>query len=262
MVDEGKKRKASEIAEDADESVEETEAPAPQPRRRRTNGTDRGCGRSEVGGPEWAGLARDEVFEQALGFHWERSRIFTPGGWTGVESEYVRDITRCLAVVNAFDETRDAWGYRTANVAVVERYLRLFASAQSFELRILWMLLALEGMQLARVSFHRFDKLKGAMRAWLARECLERWTVEFGRIELCNDETLLEYIVAFLWTFVGQGSRRHERLLPIAGRLANSLSNIAGVLRQNHGRLDPWSIAADRRSRKYAVRIRGKVCFM
>ncbi|RHZ11792.1 hypothetical protein DYB31_012343, partial [Aphanomyces astaci] len=216
----------------------------------------------EVGGPEWAGLARDEVFEQALGFHWERSRIFTPGGWTGVESEYVRDITRCLAVVNAFDETRDAWGYRTANVAVVERYLRLFASAQSFELRILWMLLALEGMQLARVSFHRFDKLKGAMRAWLARECLERWTVEFGRIELCNDETLLEYIVAFLWTFVGQGSRRHERLLPIAGRLANSLSNIAGVLRQNHGRLDPWSIAADRRSRKYAVRIRGKVCFM
>ncbi|ETV83428.1 hypothetical protein H257_04155 [Aphanomyces astaci] len=145
----------------------------------------------------------------------------TSRGWTSVESEYVRDITRCLTVVNAFDETTGDTGRPTLPLS--------------------------SGMQLARVSFHPFDKLKGVMLVWLERECLERWTV------LCNDETLLEYIEAFLWTLVQQGSRRHGRLLLIAGRLVNSLSNFAGVLRQNHGRLDAWSIAVDRLSRKYAL---------
>ncbi|KAF0758442.1 hypothetical protein AaE_003937 [Aphanomyces astaci] len=143
----------------------------------------------------------------------------------------------------AFNETRDDWGYWTANVAVVERYLRLFASAQSFELRVLWMLLVLEGMKLARVSFHRFDEFKGAMRELYERERLERWTVDVGRIELCNDETLLKYLVAFVWTLIGQGSGRHGQLPLTAGRLANSLSNFARVRRQKHGRLDARSVA-------------------
>ncbi|RHY78912.1 hypothetical protein DYB26_015652 [Aphanomyces astaci] len=109
--------------------------------------------KTELGGPERTGLARDEVFERELGFHWDRSRIFTPAGWGGVDLGYVRDVTRGLTVVGEFDETHDDWGYQTANAAGVERYLRLFASAQSFELRVLWMLLAVECMQLARVVF-------------------------------------------------------------------------------------------------------------
>ncbi|RHY81758.1 hypothetical protein DYB31_012471 [Aphanomyces astaci] len=93
--------------------------------------------KAELVGPERTGLGRDEVFERELGFHWDRSRIFT------------------------------------------------------------WMLLAMECMQLARVRFHRFDEFKGAMRELHEWERLERWTVDVGRIELCNDETLLEYIVAW-----------------------------------------------------------------
>ncbi|RHZ35118.1 hypothetical protein DYB37_013863, partial [Aphanomyces astaci] len=146
--------------------------------------------KAELVGPERTGLARDEVFERELGFHWDRSRIFTPAGWGGVDLEYVRGVTRHLTVVREFDETREDWGYQVANAAGVERYLRLFASAHSFELRVLWMLLAMECMQLARVSFHRFDEFKAAMRELHERERLERWTVDVGRIELCNDETL------------------------------------------------------------------------
>ncbi|RHZ34064.1 hypothetical protein DYB37_013365, partial [Aphanomyces astaci] len=199
--------------------------------------------KAELVGPERTGLARDEVFERELGFHWDRSRIFTPAGWGGVDLEYVRGVTRHLTVVREFDETREDWGYQVANAAGVERYLRLFASAHSFELRVLWMLLAMECMQLARVSFHRFDEFKAAMRELHERERLERWTVDVGRIELCNDETLLEYIVAFVWTLVGQGSGRRGQLPLTAGRLANSLSNFAGVRRQKHGRLDARSVA-------------------
>ncbi|RHY80087.1 hypothetical protein DYB31_016801 [Aphanomyces astaci] len=154
--------------------------------------------KAELVGPERTGLSRDEVFERELGFHWDRSRIFTPAGWGGVDLEYVRGVTRHLTVVREFDETREDWGYQVANAAGVERYLRLFASAHSFELRVLWMLLAMGCMQLARVSFHRFDEIKAAMRELHERERLERWTVDVGRIELCNDETLLEYIVAAL----------------------------------------------------------------
>ncbi|RLO06816.1 hypothetical protein DYB28_014986, partial [Aphanomyces astaci] len=211
MADEGKKRKANEIAKDADDSVEEAEAPAQQvevvdltaesddddgvpptlgKRGGRQEGKSgrRGEGESkarqrgqgevkaELVGPERTGLTRDEVFELELGFHWDRSRIFTPAGWGGVDLEYVRGVTRHLTVVREFDETREDWGYQVANAAGVERYLRLFASAQSFELRVLWMLLAMECMQLARVSFHRFDEFKGAMRELHERECLERWT--------------------------------------------------------------------------------------
>ncbi|RHZ26222.1 hypothetical protein DYB31_009614 [Aphanomyces astaci] len=197
--------------------------------------------KAEVVGPERTGLARDEVFERELGFHWDRSRIFTPAGWGGVDLEYVRGVTRHLTVVREFDETREDWGYQVANAAGVERYLRLFASAQSFELRVMWMLLLMECMQLARVSFHRFDEFKGAMRELHERERLEHWTVDVGRIELCNDETLLEYIVAFVWTLIGQGIGRHGQLPLTAGRLANSLSNFAGVWRQKHGRLDARS---------------------
>ncbi|RLO10555.1 hypothetical protein DYB28_011913 [Aphanomyces astaci] len=181
-----------------------------------------------------------------LGFHWDRSRIFTPAGWGGVDLEYERGVTRHLTVVCEFDETRKDWGYQVANAAGVERYLRLFASAQSFELRVMWMLLAMECMQLARVSFHRFDEFKGAMRELHERERLERlerWTVDVGRIELCNDETLLEYIVAFVWTLVGQGSGRHGQLPLTAGRLANSLSNFAGVRRQKHGPAERQAVA-------------------
>ncbi|RHY52386.1 hypothetical protein DYB30_008578, partial [Aphanomyces astaci] len=159
--------------------------------------------KAELVGPERTGLARDEVFERELGFHWYRSRIFTPAGWGGVDLEYERGVTRHLTVVREFDETRKDWGYQVAN-ACVERYLRLFASAQSFELRVMWMLLTMECMQLARVSFHRFEEFKGAMRELHERERLERWTVDVGRIELCNDETLLEYLVAFVWTLVGR----------------------------------------------------------
>ncbi|RHY48483.1 hypothetical protein DYB30_002987 [Aphanomyces astaci] len=180
--------------------------------------------KAELVGPERTGLARDEVFERELGFHWDRSRIFTPAGWGGLDLEYVRGVTRHLTVVREFDETREDWGYQVANAAGVERYLRLFASAHSFELRVLWMLLAMECMQLARVSFHRFDEFKAAMRELHERERLERWTVDVGRIELCNDETLLEYIVAFVWTLVGQGSGRRGQLPLTAGRLTNSLA--------------------------------------
>ncbi|ETV79516.1 hypothetical protein H257_07506 [Aphanomyces astaci] len=176
------------------------------------------------------------------GFHWDRSRIFTPAGWGGVDLGYVLDVTRCLTVVGAFDETRDDWGYQTANAAGVE-HLRLFASAQSFELRVLWLLLAVECMHLARVSFHRFDEFKGAMRELHERDRLERWTMNVGWIELCNDETLFEYLVAFLWALVGQGSGRHGHSPLTAGRLANSLSNFARVWRQKHGRLDARSVA-------------------
>ncbi|RHY95917.1 hypothetical protein DYB35_010442 [Aphanomyces astaci] len=130
---------------------------------------------AELGGPERTGLARDKVFERELGFHWDLSRISTPAGWGGVDLGYVRDVTRRLTVVAEFDETRDDWGYQTANAAGMERYLRLFASAQSFELRVLWMLLAMECMQLARVSFHRFDEFKGDMHELHERERLERW---------------------------------------------------------------------------------------
>ncbi|RLO00645.1 hypothetical protein DYB28_000393 [Aphanomyces astaci] len=68
------------------------------------------------------------------------------------------------------------------------------------------MLLALEGMQLARGSFHQFDEFKCAARELYERERLEPWSVDVGRIELCNDETLLEYLVAFVWTLVGQAA--------------------------------------------------------
>ncbi|RLO03021.1 hypothetical protein DYB28_011601 [Aphanomyces astaci] len=91
--------------------------------------------KAELVGPERTGLARDEVFERELGFHWDRSQIFTSTGWGGVNLEYVRVVTRHLTVVREFDETREDWGYQVANAAGVERYLRLFASAHSFELR-------------------------------------------------------------------------------------------------------------------------------
>ncbi|ETV69597.1 hypothetical protein H257_14735 [Aphanomyces astaci] len=181
--------------------------------------------KAELGGSERTGLARDEVFKRELAFHWDRSRIFSPAGWGGVDLGYVRD------------------GYQTANATGVERYLRLFASAQWFELHVLWMLLAVESVQLARVSFHRFDEFKGAMHELHERERLERWTVDVGRIELCNDETLLEYFVAFVLTLVGQGSGRHGQLPLTAGRLANSMSNFAGVRRHKHGRLYARSVA-------------------
>ncbi|RHY67571.1 hypothetical protein DYB38_014221 [Aphanomyces astaci] len=95
MTDEGKKRKASEIAEDADDSVEEAEAPAPQPKHPNTEGVGGNEGKvtvkgvaveteakvkGEFGGRERTSLARDEVFERELGFHWNRWRIFTPAG--------------------------------------------------------------------------------------------------------------------------------------------------------------------------------------
>ncbi|RQM27105.1 hypothetical protein B5M09_013820, partial [Aphanomyces astaci] len=131
--------------------------------------------------------------------------LFTPTGWDGVDLEYVRGVTRHLTVVREFDETRKDWGYQVANAAGVERCLRLFASAHSFELRVLWMLHAMGCMQLARVRFHRFDEFKAAMRELHERERLERWTVDEGRIELCNDETFLEYIVAFVWTLTPSG---------------------------------------------------------
>ncbi|RHY04353.1 hypothetical protein DYB25_010754 [Aphanomyces astaci] len=102
--------------------------------------------KAEFGGPERTGLARDEAFERELGFYWDRSRIFTPAVWGGVDLGYVRDVTRCLTVVGEFDESRDDWRYQTANSAGVERYLRLFVSVQSFELQVLWMLLAVECM--------------------------------------------------------------------------------------------------------------------
>ncbi|ETV77210.1 hypothetical protein H257_09097 [Aphanomyces astaci] len=67
------------------------------------------------------------------------------------------------------------------------------------------------------------------MRELHERERLERWTVDVGQIGLCNDETLPEYLVAFVWTFVGQGSGLHGQLLLKAGWLVISLSNDAGV---------------------------------
>ncbi|RHY00117.1 hypothetical protein DYB36_013397 [Aphanomyces astaci] len=88
--------------------------------------------KGEFGGPERTGLARDEVFELELGFH---CRVGC------VDLGYVRGITHRYSR-HEFDETRDDWGYQTANAAGVERFLHLFASAQSFELRVLWMLLA------------------------------------------------------------------------------------------------------------------------
>ncbi|RHY22757.1 hypothetical protein DYB36_013779 [Aphanomyces astaci] len=91
---------------------------------------------------------------------------------SGVDLGYLRNIARRLTVMGEFDETRDDWGYQTTDAAGVERYLRLFASAQSFELQVLWMLLALECMQRARVSFHQFDEFKGAMRELHERERL------------------------------------------------------------------------------------------
>ncbi|RHZ24921.1 hypothetical protein DYB37_008871, partial [Aphanomyces astaci] len=263
MADEGK-NKANKIAEDADDSVEEAEAPAQQvevvdltadgrrgcvqklleqhlareevtkkvraaeevkAKARRAEETKAiaaavakaaeaarkasGVGtavkteakvKAELVGSERTGLTRDEMFERELGFHWDRSRIFTPACWGGVDLEYMRNVTRHLTVLREFDETREDWGYQVANAAGVERYLLLFAIAQSFELRVIWMFLAMECMHLARVSFHRFDEFKGAMRELHERERLERWTVDVGRIELCNDETLLEYLVAFVWT--------------------------------------------------------------
>ncbi|RHY23388.1 hypothetical protein DYB25_006333 [Aphanomyces astaci] len=213
MTDEGKKRKASEVVEDANGSVEEAEASAPQVELVVLTAElddDDGMAlietvakvKGEVGGPERTSLARDEVFEHEL---------------AGVDLDYVRNITRRLTVVNEFDETRDGWGYRMANVAVVKRYLRLFASDQPFELRVLWMLLALEGMHIVRVSFHWFDEFNGAKRELYERDCLERWTVDVGSIDLCNDETLLEYLVAFVWTLVGQGSGWHGQLPLTAG---------------------------------------------
>ncbi|RQM20192.1 hypothetical protein B5M09_010787, partial [Aphanomyces astaci] len=54
--------------------------------------------KAELVGPERTGLARDEVFERELGFHWDRSRIFTPAGWGGMDLEYVRGVTRHLTV--------------------------------------------------------------------------------------------------------------------------------------------------------------------
>ncbi|RHZ17562.1 hypothetical protein DYB26_006867, partial [Aphanomyces astaci] len=65
--------------------------------------------KAELLGPQRTGLARDEVFERELGFHWDRSRIFTPAGWGGVDLEYVRGVTRHLTVVREFDETREDW---------------------------------------------------------------------------------------------------------------------------------------------------------
>ncbi|RHY83187.1 hypothetical protein DYB37_010937 [Aphanomyces astaci] len=41
--------------------------------------------KTEFGHPGRTGLARDKVFERELGFHWDRSRIFTPAGWGGVD---------------------------------------------------------------------------------------------------------------------------------------------------------------------------------
>ncbi|RLO07428.1 hypothetical protein DYB28_002642 [Aphanomyces astaci] len=49
--------------------------------------------KGEAGGPERTGLAPDEVFERELGFHWDRSRIFTPAGWGGVDLGYVRSMS-------------------------------------------------------------------------------------------------------------------------------------------------------------------------
>ncbi|ETV71830.1 hypothetical protein H257_12970 [Aphanomyces astaci] len=80
---------------------------------------------AELGGPERIGLAREEVFERKLKFHWDCSRIYTPARWCGVDLGYVCDVTRRLTVVGEFDETRDDWGYQTANTAGVERYLLL-----------------------------------------------------------------------------------------------------------------------------------------
>ncbi|ETV63830.1 hypothetical protein H257_19235 [Aphanomyces astaci] len=49
--------------------------------------------KGEAGGPERTGLTPDEVFERELGFHWDRSRIFTPAGWRGVDLGYVRSMS-------------------------------------------------------------------------------------------------------------------------------------------------------------------------
>ncbi|RHZ40577.1 hypothetical protein DYB31_004016 [Aphanomyces astaci] len=199
---------AAAAAKEADEAAKEAAEAARKVTSEGVTGTPSGDGEhpnaTGVGGKEGkasgvGAAVKTEAKVKAeleLGFHWDRSRIFTPAGWGGVGLGYVRDVTRRLTVVGEFDETNDDWGYQTANAAGVERYLRLFASPQSFELRVLWMLLAMECMQLARVSFHRFDEFKGAMRELHEREHLERWTVDVGRIELCNDETLLEYLVA------------------------------------------------------------------
>ncbi|ETV80014.1 hypothetical protein H257_07202 [Aphanomyces astaci] len=111
----------------------------------------------------------DGEHPNAAGVRGMQGKSNVKGAHGHVDLGYVRDITRRLTVVGEFDETRDDWG------------------AQSFELQVLWMPLALECMQLARVSFHRFDEFKGAMRELHEREHLERWTVDVGQIELCND---------------------------------------------------------------------------
>ncbi|RHY82512.1 hypothetical protein DYB26_011987 [Aphanomyces astaci] len=197
MTDEGKKRKASEIAEDADDSVEEAEAPAPQPKHPNTEGVGGNEGKvtvkgvaveteakvkGEFGGRERTSLARDEMTDE--GKKRKASEIAEDADDSveeaeapapqpsGVDLGYLRNIARRLTVMGEFDETRDDWGYQTTDAAGVERYLRLFASAQSFELQVLWMLLALECMQRARVSFHQFDEFKGAMRELHERERL------------------------------------------------------------------------------------------
>ncbi|RLO07337.1 hypothetical protein DYB28_005727 [Aphanomyces astaci] len=108
MEGDGKKRKASEIAEDAGDSVEVAEVPVPQEEvvYLKAESNDVGTAsvkrvavrtqakvKGEAGGPERTGLTPDEVFERELGFHWDRSRIFTPAGWRGVDLGYVRSMS-------------------------------------------------------------------------------------------------------------------------------------------------------------------------
>ncbi|RHZ33304.1 hypothetical protein DYB26_007407 [Aphanomyces astaci] len=97
LVQDGKMRKASEIAEDADDSVEVAEVPVPQEEVVYLKAESDDVGtvqvKGEAGGPERTGLAPDEVFERELGFHWDRSRIFTPAGWGGVDLGYVRSMS-------------------------------------------------------------------------------------------------------------------------------------------------------------------------
>ncbi|ETV71873.1 hypothetical protein H257_13006 [Aphanomyces astaci] len=183
MADEGKKRKANEIAEDADDSIEEAEAPEQQVEvvdltaesndgggvapiedaadgcrlgeKRRANSSHRGVQKlleQHLAREEAAKKARAAEEVKAKARRAEEAKAIaaaeakaaddaakdaaeaavkvtsegvtgTPSGdgghpnAMGVNLGCVRDVTRHLTVVREFDETREDWGYQTANAA-------------------------------------------------------------------------------------------------------------------------------------------------
>ncbi|RHY27718.1 hypothetical protein DYB32_006579 [Aphanomyces invadans] len=163
---------------------------------------------------------------------------FGMGGVGEATFEYVSDATSDVSVVDEADEA-----VKPARVFEANAYLTEFGRTHDdFEGHLVWMLNAVATMTIVAADERGFARYKDRMR-----EGDPGWVLDVGHVDLCECETLLEYITVFVYSLLrpnaGRQNNRRVGWPTTVGALAGSLANIALTRWSIYGRLSAELVA-------------------